>query len=80
MGGPSGPMLSAQVAAIWDNSLGPEGPPTKAAPARVPQQAGPACAGPAGRPQLASTAAAPAPLRSRRPTLCPTLAKNRMYR
>ncbi|WP_428992764.1 DUF6053 domain-containing protein [Lysobacter enzymogenes] len=29
MGGPSGPMLSAQVAAIWTKSFGPEGPPTR---------------------------------------------------
>ncbi|WP_394540937.1 DUF6053 domain-containing protein [Lysobacter enzymogenes] len=32
MGGPSGPMLLSQVAAIWHKSIGPEGPPTRAAP------------------------------------------------
>ncbi|WP_425479361.1 DUF6053 domain-containing protein [Lysobacter enzymogenes] len=31
MGGLSGPMLSAQIAAIGNESIGPEGPPTKAA-------------------------------------------------
>ncbi|WP_354521517.1 DUF6053 domain-containing protein [Lysobacter enzymogenes] len=30
MGGPSGPMLFAQVAAIRNKSVGPEGPPTRA--------------------------------------------------
>ncbi|WP_425480930.1 DUF6053 domain-containing protein [Lysobacter enzymogenes] len=30
MGGASGPMLSAQIAAIGNESIGPEGPPTKA--------------------------------------------------
>ncbi|WP_428995464.1 DUF6053 domain-containing protein [Lysobacter enzymogenes] len=30
MGGPSGPMLSAQIAAIRHKSIGPEGPPTRA--------------------------------------------------
>ncbi|WP_428992774.1 DUF6053 domain-containing protein [Lysobacter enzymogenes] len=29
MGGPSGPMLSGQAAAIWNKSIGPEGPPTR---------------------------------------------------
>ncbi|WP_428995105.1 DUF6053 domain-containing protein [Lysobacter enzymogenes] len=28
MGGPSGPMLVDQVAAAWNKSIGPEGPPT----------------------------------------------------
>ncbi|WP_430538955.1 DUF6053 domain-containing protein [Lysobacter enzymogenes] len=31
LGGPSGPMLSAQIAAIRNKSVGPEGPPTTAA-------------------------------------------------
>ncbi|WP_394539468.1 DUF6053 domain-containing protein [Lysobacter enzymogenes] len=31
VGGPSGPMLFSQVAAIWNKSIGPEGPPTTAA-------------------------------------------------
>ncbi|WP_428992757.1 DUF6053 domain-containing protein [Lysobacter enzymogenes] len=30
MGGPSGPMPFAQIAATWDKNIGPEGPPTKA--------------------------------------------------
>ncbi|WP_428992883.1 DUF6053 domain-containing protein [Lysobacter enzymogenes] len=30
MGGPSGPMPCAQVAAIGNKSIGPEGPPTTA--------------------------------------------------
>ncbi|WP_425479341.1 DUF6053 domain-containing protein [Lysobacter enzymogenes] len=30
VGGPSGPTLLAQVAMIWHNSVGPEGPPTRA--------------------------------------------------
>ncbi|WP_394541460.1 DUF6053 domain-containing protein [Lysobacter enzymogenes] len=31
MGGPSGPTLFAQVAAaVWNKSIGPEGPPTTA--------------------------------------------------
>ncbi|WP_394541454.1 DUF6053 domain-containing protein [Lysobacter enzymogenes] len=30
MGGPTGPMLSAQVAAIRNKRIGPEGPPAKA--------------------------------------------------
>ncbi|WP_428992755.1 DUF6053 domain-containing protein [Lysobacter enzymogenes] len=30
MGGPSGPMLSDPMAATWNKSIGPEGPPTKA--------------------------------------------------
>ncbi|WP_425608217.1 DUF6053 domain-containing protein [Lysobacter yananisis] len=35
MGGPSGPTLLFQIAATWDKSVGPEGPPTSAgAPAR----------------------------------------------
>ncbi|WP_428992862.1 DUF6053 domain-containing protein [Lysobacter enzymogenes] len=32
MGGPSGPMLLCQFAAIGHKSIGPEGPPTKAPP------------------------------------------------
>ncbi|WP_430538916.1 DUF6053 domain-containing protein [Lysobacter enzymogenes] len=32
MGGPSGPMLWSQIGAIWPESIGPEGPPTKAGP------------------------------------------------
>ncbi|WP_425606210.1 DUF6053 domain-containing protein [Lysobacter yananisis] len=32
MGGPSGPMLSGRIAPICDESIGPEGPPTKAGP------------------------------------------------
>ncbi|WP_425606419.1 DUF6053 domain-containing protein [Lysobacter yananisis] len=31
MGGPSGPMLFSEVAAIGNKSIGPEGPPTTAA-------------------------------------------------
>ncbi|WP_425480949.1 DUF6053 domain-containing protein [Lysobacter enzymogenes] len=31
MGGPSGPRPCARIAAIWNKSLGPEGPPTKTA-------------------------------------------------
>ncbi|WP_428992782.1 DUF6053 domain-containing protein [Lysobacter enzymogenes] len=31
MGGPSGPMLRSQIGAIRPESIGPEGPPTKAA-------------------------------------------------
>ncbi|WP_425606252.1 DUF6053 domain-containing protein [Lysobacter yananisis] len=30
MGGPSGPTLLAQLAAICNKSVGPEGPPTRA--------------------------------------------------
>ncbi|WP_425479425.1 DUF6053 domain-containing protein [Lysobacter enzymogenes] len=77
VGGPSGPMLSAQVAASGTRASGLKALPQQA----LPQQALPGRQGLPGGLQLASTAgAAPAPLRSRRPTLCPTLAKNRMYR
>ncbi|WP_394541063.1 DUF6053 domain-containing protein [Lysobacter enzymogenes] len=31
MGGPSGPMPSGPFAANWNKSVGPEGPPTRAA-------------------------------------------------
>ncbi|WP_425479333.1 DUF6053 domain-containing protein [Lysobacter enzymogenes] len=31
MGGPSGPRPFARIAAIWNKSLGPVGPPTKTA-------------------------------------------------
>ncbi|WP_425606266.1 DUF6053 domain-containing protein [Lysobacter yananisis] len=30
VGGPSGPMLLCRIAAIWAESIGPEGPPTTA--------------------------------------------------
>ncbi|WP_354521704.1 DUF6053 domain-containing protein [Lysobacter enzymogenes] len=30
VGGPSGPKLFSQLAAIWNNSVGPEGPPATA--------------------------------------------------
>ncbi|WP_428995165.1 DUF6053 domain-containing protein [Lysobacter enzymogenes] len=30
MGGPSGPMLFFQASVIWNKSIGPEGPPTRA--------------------------------------------------
>ncbi|WP_425606272.1 DUF6053 domain-containing protein [Lysobacter yananisis] len=33
VGGPSGPMPFAQIAATRDKSIGPEGPPTRAGPA-----------------------------------------------
>ncbi|WP_354519200.1 DUF6053 domain-containing protein [Lysobacter enzymogenes] len=35
MGGPSGPMLSAEVASVCDKSVGTEVPPTTAAPSNV---------------------------------------------
>ncbi|WP_428995152.1 DUF6053 domain-containing protein [Lysobacter enzymogenes] len=48
MGGPSGPMLLSQVAAIRNKSLGPEGPPTRAGaqgpPARSDAATRPRCA------------------------------------
>ncbi|WP_428995203.1 DUF6053 domain-containing protein [Lysobacter enzymogenes] len=62
MGGPSGPTLSAQIAAIRDQSVGPEGPPTKTS---GPQHR----AGPVAQPNRSRTSAsrgiaAAAPLRS----------------
>ncbi|WP_428992777.1 DUF6053 domain-containing protein [Lysobacter enzymogenes] len=56
MGGPSGPMLLCQIAAIRPNSIGPEGPPTKAA-ARSDKPAAAATCDPPG----SSPAAAPPP-------------------
>ncbi|WP_428995111.1 DUF6053 domain-containing protein [Lysobacter enzymogenes] len=35
VGGPSGPMPSGPIAAIWPEGIGPEGPPTRASPAPI---------------------------------------------
>ncbi|WP_428995175.1 DUF6053 domain-containing protein [Lysobacter enzymogenes] len=44
VGGPSGPMLFSQIAAICNKSIGPEGPPTRAL-AFKPRAAPPAYSG-----------------------------------
>ncbi|WP_428992754.1 DUF6053 domain-containing protein [Lysobacter enzymogenes] len=54
MGGPSGPMLLFQVAAIGSESIGPEGPPTTADPKASGSPEGPPQATPGARAPLQS--------------------------